>query len=414
MDFHATKATRVMESIEMFTGGGGLALGTHQAGFRHAAVMEWNSYACDTLRRNVERSRAGQIRSMAPISHWQVHEADIRKMIEGNFFEQFESRCVDLVAGGVPCQPFSLGGKHKAHTDTRDMFPDFVEVVRQVQPRAFIVENVKGLLRQSFSSYFQYILLRLNYPDVGAKPDEDWRDHLHRLEETKAAGVAAGLQYDVVFELLNAADFGVPQARERVFLVGFRSDLGVDWHFPSPTHSRDALVHDQFVTGKYWERHGISQPTNVPRWCSERAIRAMRDGEAPTTQPWLSVRDALADLPEPTTEGSSRYHNHILREGAKSYPGHTGSPIDFPSKTLKAGVHGVPGGENMMVRTDGSLRYFSVREAARIQKFPDDWVFEGAWSEAMRQLGNAVPVQLAQVVARSVAAELARKSAPGC
>lgn len=396
-----------MESIELFTGGGGLALGTHRAGFKHRALMEWNGDACDTLRRNVERSRAGLISSMPPIDHWDVYQADIRKMIDDNFFGRFEGGTLDLLAGGVPCQPFSLGGKHNAHADSRDMFPDFVEVVRRVRPRAFIAENVKGLLRQSFSSYFQYILLRLTYPDVTAKPDEDWRDHLHRLEEIKTAGVSAGLQYNVMFELLNAADYGVPQTRERVFIVGFRSDLGIEWHFPNPTHSREALAYEQFVAGTYWERHGIKRPNKLPPWCGERMIRAMRSADAPSLSPWLTVRDALVGLPEPSAGDTLFNHNHILREGAKAYPGHTGSPIDLPSKTLKAGVHGVPGGENMMVKTDGSLRYFSVREAARIQTFPDDWVFEGAWSEAMRQLGNAVPVKLAEVVATSVGAKLA-------
>ncbi len=86
--------------------------------------------------------------------------------------------------------------------------------------------------------------------------------------------------------------------------------------------------------------------------------------------------------------------------------GHTGSPLDWPAKTLKAGDHGVPGGENMIAFPDGSVRYFTVREAARIQTFPDAWQFQGAWSEAMRQLGNAVPVTLARVVAEGMAASL--------
>ena len=98
--------------------------------------------------------------------------------------------------------------------------------------------------------------------------------------------------------------------------------------------------------------------------------------------------------------------NHRLQAGARIYPGHTGSPLDLPAKTLKAGDHGVPGGENMLVRTDGSVRYFSVRESARLQTFPDGYELHGAWSEAMRQLGNAVPVTLAQVVASSVATHL--------
>ena len=95
-----------------------------------------------------------------------------------------------------------------------------------------------------------------------------------------------------------------------------------------------------------------------------------------------------------------------MQLGARSYPGHTGSPLDAPAKTLKAGGHGVPGGENMLVRDDGSVRYFSVRESARLQTFPDGYELQGSWSEAMRQLGNAVPVTLALSVARSVAVQL--------
>ena len=96
----------------------------------------------------------------------------------------------------------------------------------------------------------------------------------------------------------------------------------------------------------------------------------------------------------------------MFNPGARSYAGHTGSPLDEPAKTLKAGDHGVPGGENMLARVDGSVRYFTVREAARLQTFPDSYTFCGAWTEAMRQLGNAVPVRLAEVVASSVAETL--------
>jgi len=99
--------------------------------------------------------------------------------------------------------------------------------------------------------------------------------------------------------------------------------------------------------------------------------------------------------------------NHVFQAGARSYPGHTGSPLDLPAKTLKAGDHGVPGGENMLVGDDGAVRYFTVRESARIQTFPDGFRFHGSWTETMRQLGNAVPVLLAQRVASSVAEQLA-------
>jgi DNA (cytosine-5)-methyltransferase 1 len=118
------------------------------------------------------------------------------------------------------------------------------------------------------------------------------------------------------------------------------------------------------------------------------------------------VRDAIGDLPDPRRFQDSNIPNHVLNPGARSYVGHTGSPLDEPAKTLKAGVHGVPGGENMLARPDGSVRYFTVREAARLQTFPDDFVFRGSWSENMRQLGNAVPVTLAETIARSVARTL--------
>ena len=116
---------------------------------------------------------------------------------------------------------------------------------------------------------------------------------------------------------------------------------------------------------------------------------------------------AIGDLPAPMERGTPGYLNHVYQPGARQYPGHTGSPIDMPAKALKAGGHGVPGGENMLLNTDGSVRYFTVRESARLQTFPDRYELHGAWGEAMRQLGNAVPVLLAQKVASSVAEHLA-------
>ena len=125
-------------------------------------------------------------------------------------------------------------------------------------------------------------------------------------------------------------------------------------------------------------------------------------------RPWLTVRDAIGDLPDPELqpELAAACLNHRFQGGARSYVGHTGSPLDEPAKTLKAGVHGVPGGENMLRRADGSVRYFSVRESARLQTFPDKYRFHGSWTESMRQLGNAVPVKLAQAVGENVARHL--------
>jgi DNA (cytosine-5)-methyltransferase 1 len=130
--------------------------------------------------------------------------------------------------------------------------------------------------------------------------------------------------------------------------------------------------------------------------------RAKRLEIQPFESAWKTVRDALRKYGEPNEAGSSAFLNHRLQSGARVYPGHTGSPLDQPAKTLKAGVHGVPGGENMLVRPDGSVRYFSVRESAALQTFPDQYELKGSWTEAMRQLGNAVPVELANSIASNV------------
>jgi DNA (cytosine-5)-methyltransferase 1 len=207
-------------------------------------------------------------------------------------------------------------------------------------------------------------------------------------------------------KLLNAADFGVPQRRERVFLVGVRSDVHAEFSFPEPTHEEDALLFDKWVTGEYWERHEIptARREGVPEHLHGRIESLNSLWKPMLRKPWRTVRDAICDLPAISIgEASREIPNHYLNPGARSYAGHNGSPLDEPAKTLKAGDHGVPGGENTLRLPDGSVRYFSVRECARIQTFPDSWVFEGSWTECMRQLGNAVPVTLGQVVAKKVA-----------
>lgn len=344
-----------MRSVELFAGAGGLALGVSLSGFEHLAIVEWDQWACDTIREN-------QRREYPLVAHWPLFQGDVRTFDWSSIPEDIE-----LVSGGPPCQPFSIGGKHRANQDDRNMFPIAIDVIRRLRPKAFIVENVKGLTRSAFANYYQYILLGLEFPEILRRPREDWYEHLLRLQKEKTSGRHDGLTYNVVPTLVNAANYGIPQRRERVFIVGFRSDLGIEWSFPAPTHSR---------TGS--------------------------DG----LKPWRTVRQALKGLPSPTKDGSGIAHNHRRQDGARAYPGHTGSPLNLPAKTLKAGDHGVPGGENMMVKEDGSVRYFTIRESARLQTFPDGYILHGTWSEAMRQLGNAVPVELARIVASSVAEKL--------
>jgi DNA (cytosine-5)-methyltransferase 1 len=379
-----------MRSLELFAGAGGLALGASRAGFEHLGVVEWNHDACSSLNENRRRG-------LEYVSQWPVCEADVRTLRYSNFGTD-----IDLLAGGVPCQPWSLGGKHKGQNDQRNLFPEMIRAVRETQPRAVLVENVKGLLRHSFTSYLEYILLYLSYPELIPKHEEPWERHLKRLEQHHTSGKTKGLEYKATFRLLNAADYGVPQRRERVFIVAFRGDLPVEWSFPEPTHSKEALAIAKWATGEFWERHCISKRKRPKPTDRELAVIARSDLFTANKKPWLTVRDALTGLSEPTPKGAEAWQNHILIPGARSYYGHTGSPMDEPSKTLKAGDHGVPGGENTIVMENGAVRYLTVREAARIQTFPDEYFFPCAWTESMRQLGNAVPVKLAEKVAGSI------------
>lgn len=380
-----------MRVIELFAGAGGLGMGVSRAGFRPVAVVERDRWCCDTIREN-------QARGLQVVSKWPLIEADVRDLD----FSEHEGR-VDLVTGGPPCQPFSLGGKHRAFDDERDMWPEAVRAVRETRPKAFVFENVKGLTRAAFATYLDYIVLQLTYPHMSRVPGENWSDHMARLQAYSSNGrKSSGETYNVGYKILNAADFGVPQRRERVIFVGFRSDLESDWSFPRPTHSLEALLWQQRFSGEYWERHAVAK--------RERVVdeRSRRRGEQlsfpPESLPWRTVRDAISDLPDPERDvaAAATYLNHRFQAGARVYPGHTGSPLDEPAKTLKAGVHGVPGGENMLVRADGTVRYFTVRESARLQTFPDNFIFHGSWTETMRQLGNAVPVKLAYIVADSI------------
>lgn len=367
----------LMRSVELFSGCGGLALGLARAGFRHLQMVEWNHDACATL-------AANKARGIEHAREWNVNAGDARRMRWADF------EGVELVAGGPPCQPFSVGGKHRGNLDSRDMWPEAIRAVREMRPESFLFENVSGLARPAFGDYLQWIVESLRAPRdpllVAGPGHHAVRRHVSRTD---------GERYNVVVARVNAADFGAAQQRHRVVVAGVRRDLREEIGEPIRTHFRERLLWEQWVTGEYWRRHGISRPAHGPSRESDRRLvaRLVASGVEPLGQPWRTVRDALAGLGEPTGKDG-----HTFQPGARAYPGHTGSPLDEPAKALKAGDHGVPGGENMMVRDDGSLRYFTVREAARLQGFPDDWLFEGAWTEAMRQIGNAVPVQLSEVL----------------
>jgi DNA (cytosine-5)-methyltransferase 1 len=370
-----------MRSLEIFAGGGGLALGVTAAGFAHTSLIERDTNSAKTLHRNYQKF------GFASDREWICND-DIHNISFSAYADK-----IDLLSGGPPCQPFSIGGKHKAYNDKRDLFSEAARTLAEIRPKAFIFENVRGLLRKSFSKYFCYIILQLTYPEIAKKENEKWLEHLARLEQYHTSAKMKSLNYNVVFRLVNAADYGIPQKRERVFIIGFRNDIDGNWSFPAATHSEYALNYAKYFTKDYWERHAIKYPGK-----NEPVTVSLFD--PPEKKPWVTVRDAIDDLPDPAE--TNDFYNHKFQGGAKAYPGHTGSTMDEPAKTIKAGDHGVPGGENMIVLDDGALRYLTVREAARIQTFPDDYIFPCSWTESMRQIGNAVPVKLGTIVANSV------------
>lgn len=357
-----------MRSVELFTGCGGLGLGLARAGFKHERMVEWNECAVATIQHNAKLG-------VKHVADWPIEQEDVRAV------DWREHAGATLVAGGPPCQPFSIGGKHRGDDDHRDMWPQAIRAVREIRPDAFLFENVRGLLRPKFAPYLSTIVAGLSTPD--RKKD---------------------LRYNVVVQQVDAANFGAAQRRHRVLILGYRTDLGATPNELTPTHSRERLLWDQFVTGDYWRDHELKRSIDDFAPADAALVRKLRARDAaPAESRWVTVRDALRGLGSPTGE-----NNHSHQPGARVYKGHTGSLLDAPSKALKAGDHGVPGGENMMVMDGGEVRYFTIREAARLQGLPDDYAFPRSWSESMRQLGNAVPTQLAAAAGLNLARGLSK------
>jgi DNA (cytosine-5)-methyltransferase 1 len=414
-------------SVELFAGGGGLAMAVHRAGFRPLLLNEFVKHACDTLEANGAVPRGEEEKVPELHEPWPLVRGDVRDLKMG--YLQGE---VDLLAGGPPCQPFSLGGVAKGDEDKRNMFPEMFRAIREIQPKAVICENVRGLLRPSFKPYFDYILRELEFPFEERDPEATWLQHDASLKAKEKQSAADPRERYRVFKFeVNAADYGVPQIRNRVIILAFRGDLDIDetvlLDAVKKTHSEKALL-QSLASGEYWDRH----PT-VSKHVRDHVMAGLQeefqldDGE-PKLQPWRTLRDAISGLdgdsePLPLVKWDRldrvQYDDmpmdHVGWPDARIYPGHTPNVLDRPAKTVKAGVHGVPGGESVML-TDSRVagpkpasgqryrhRYMTVREAARVMTFPDDWKLSGPRGEKMRQLGNAVPVLLGEVFARAAA-----------
>lgn len=390
----SNKASSSLTALELFAGAGGMSLGVHQAGFKHLGLVEWNESAAETIRLNSQ-----QVLGIGPEI---VLVSDAREVDYGLYANK-----TDLMFGGPPCQPFSTGGRSQGAEDRRNMFPIFLDAMSVVMPKAILLENVRGLIRDRFKDYYRYILKRLQFPLLKTRSDETWKDHYRRLLAVKESDFSGNEQYVAGYQIIDTANYGVPQRRLRVFISAFRRDLDAELFRLQPTHSEEELLREQWLTGTYWERVGI-EPYDYLGKTDRRLLERLRtNSETPgrVLLPWRTVREAIGDLRDPVPRGKKpEIPNHTQHPGARIYKGHIGSFWDYPAKALKAGTHGTPGGENVLrVKSDGSVvRYFTTREAARLQTFPDEWVFLGSWGACIKQLGNAVPVDVARLFAEEI------------
>lgn len=308
----ANSAAAPLTCIEICSGAGGQAIGLEQAGFSCLAHVEFDPHACSTLRLN----RPG----------WNVIEGDVRH------FSAADYKGVDLLAGGVPCPPFSKAGKQLGSDDERDLFPEALRLVRECQPRAVMLENVRGFLDAVFMDY------RLSLKK--------------QLQE---------LGYEAGWYLLNASDFGVPQLRPRVVIVAIRNDLAHGFQPPMP-----------LIDGM------------LPKTVGQTLADLMAADGWEGALAWAARANEIA----PTLVGGSKKHG--------------GADLG-PTRARKAwaslGVNGKSLSEGPPPKGFTGMPRLTVRMAARIQGFPDDWQFTGGKTAAYRQVGNAFPPPVAKAVA---------------
>lgn len=330
--------SRIYNSIELFAGGGGLALGMEKAGFNHILLNEFDQSACNTLRVNRPE--------------WKIIEGDVRHID----FSPLKGK-IDFLSGGFPCQAFSFAGKQGGFNDVRGtLFFELARAVKEIQPKVFMGENVKGLVSHDGGKTFATI-----------------------------CNIIDELGYVLVPpRVLKAMMYKVPQKRERIILIAIRKDLAanVEYHWPSPYH-RVMTLSDAFYEGELYRddvpsSEGAKYPPNKQKVLSL----------VPQGGDWR-------DLPE---EIAKDYMGGSWFLGG----GKTGMArrlsLDEPSLTLTC----APAQKQTERCHPIETRPLSVREYARIQTFPDEWIFQGNLSDQYKQIGNAVPVNLAWAIGRSV------------
>lgn len=323
--------------IELFAGAGGLALGLEQAGFEEVALIEIDKTACETLKLNRPK--------------WNVLNEDIVEVSKRDLLKEFNLKEgeLDLISGGYPCQSFSYAGKKLGLDDIRGtMFYYYAEFIKQLKPKMFFAENVKGLTTHDGGKTIETMI-----------------------------NVFEDLGYKVEWKVLNAWDYGVAEKRQRVVIIGIRKDLigKVKFEYPVP-HEYKPVLRDVLK----------NVPDSVGAKYPEKKKKVF--DLVPPGGYWRDLPDDVA----------KEYMKSCYYMGG----GRTGIARrlswDEPSLTLTCSP--------MMKQTDrchpDESRPFTTREYARIQSFPDSWSFAGKMNDIYKQIGNAVPVNLAKCVGESI------------
>lgn len=373
-------------SIEVCAGAGGQAIGLHQAGFGHLALVEIDSYAAETLEKNVKSH---------PKWGWERQNCDVLPPTDVNDFKQdehlqksvevFQRRGLDLLAGGVPCPPFSHAGKQLGRDDERDLFPRMLALVEELNPRAVMIENVRGIMDPKFDDYRDWIKASLQggwYRGVDGQMVKE-----------------KGIGYKVCeWGILEASDFGVPQLRPRAILVAFRCDIlkDVKYEWPAATHEDHVSVAkalDASMRARYEPYlkgpHAKVAQEKLDLWLGTARKRhdelVEKGGGIAPTLVGGSKKHGGADL------GPSR------AKAAWKQLGVNGLGVANDPKTCRE-----KGTEDRdLFGANGPM--LTVRQAAIIQGFPPEWRFAGGKTAQYRQVGNAFPPPVAKAVGESIA-----------